>query len=625
MMSLDERIMKIVELLVSYGRPVTSQEIANIIGISSRTVRETIHQNKSHLKLIGIEIKSHFKSGYSISIEDEYRNNWKTLLDENRSIIPSETEDKMTYIIQRFILEEGYIKLDDLCDELWISRSTMNRLFKEVRKRFALYHLTVISKPSYGLKLEGNEIDKRICLVHNCIQKRESSLERFMEEYHIDLQNCQCIRQVVLKHLKKYNYKLTDTGFQNLIIHLIVAIKRIEEKQLITTYPIQVDNVGIEYLLANDIVEELQSYFSITFPKEEVEYVIIHLYGKKLTQMDGETAQISHEMEQMIQKINQQILMKLGYHFDGDFELFTLLALHMMPLVVRIQYGLNMPNPIIKDIKLKMADAYECAVIASQVIQDEYHKPIAEGELGYLALHYSMAIERLQEQTKMKNIVIICSSGMGTSSILKKRLMKKFDIDDSHIQVYDAQSIRSVNLSHIDYIISTVKLNLKLDKPIIYMENIFDDIELQESQHMRNLQSFIKKDLVLLQQTFQTKEDILNDMCHKIENIYSLPFSFQKFIEEREDLSSTEVGNLVAMPHPSSLCTEQSIVMIMTLKKSILWKNNYVKYIFLVSGNKNSKEECEFINENIIDLIMNNQWLQELDKISSYEELIHIL
>ena len=109
MMSLDERIIKIVELLVSYGRPVTSQEIANIIGISSRTVRETIHQNKSHLKLIGIEIKSHFKSGYSISIEDEYRNNWKTLLDENRSIIPSETEDKMTYIIQRFILEEGYI------------------------------------------------------------------------------------------------------------------------------------------------------------------------------------------------------------------------------------------------------------------------------------------------------------------------------------------------------------------------------------------------------------------------------------------------------------------------------------------------------------------------------------
>ena len=49
MMSLDERIIKIVELLVSYGRPVTSQEIANIIGISSRTVRETIHWNRNKI------------------------------------------------------------------------------------------------------------------------------------------------------------------------------------------------------------------------------------------------------------------------------------------------------------------------------------------------------------------------------------------------------------------------------------------------------------------------------------------------------------------------------------------------------------------------------------------------
>ena len=624
-MSLDQRMIKIVELLVSYDRSVTSQEIANSIGISSRTVRETIHQNKSDLKLMGIEIKSHFKGGYSISMEDQYQKNWRTLLEENKSIIPSETEDKMTYIMQRFILEENYIKLDDLCDELWVSRSTMNRLFKEVRKKFALYHLIVTSKPSYGLKLEGNEIDKRICFVHNCIQKRESSLERFMDEYHIDQQNCQYIKKVVLKYLEKYNYKLTDIGFQNLIIHLIVAIKRIEEKQTITTYPIQVANVGIEFLLASDIVEELQSHFSITFPSEEIEYVRIHLYGKKLTQIDEEPAQISHEMEQMIQKINQQISIKLEYNFNEDFELFTLLALHMMPLMVRIQYGLDMPNPIIKDIKLKMAEAYECAVIASQVIQEEYHKPIAEGELGYLALHYSMAIERLHEKTQMKNFVSVCSSGMGTSSLLKQRLMKKFHIKDSCIKVYDAQSVQFLNLSDIDYIISTVKLNLKLDKPVIYMDNIFDDIELQENHKNRSLQSFIKKDLVLLQQSFQTKEDILNYMCHKIENIYSLPFFFQKYIEERENLSSTEVGNLVAMPHPSSLCTDQSIIMIMTLKKSILWKNNYVKYVFLISGNKNSKEESEFINENIIDYIMNNQWLQELDKISSYEELIHIL
>lgn len=622
-MSLDQRIIKIVHLLVSYKKAMTSHEIANIIGMSSRTVRETIQQYKDDLRMIGIEIESHFKKGYSIHIKDQYQDNWQILLEENKSIIPSETDDKIAYIMHRFILENDYIKLDDLCDELWISRSTMNRLFKDVRKKFAQYHLEIISKPSYGLKLEGNEMNKRICFVRDCIKKRKNHLEHFMEEYHIDPQNCQFIKQVIVKKLKKYNYKLTDIGFQNLIIHLLVAIKRIDEKKTITSYPTQIDNVGIEYLLAYDIVEELQNHFSIVFPKEEVEYVRIHLYGKKLTQLDGENAKISKEMEQMIQKINNQIYEKLGYDFEKDFELFTLLALHMMPLMVRIQYGLDMPNPILKDIKLRMSEAFECAVIASHVIQDEYSKPIAEGELGYLALHYSMAIERLHEKKNIKNIVIVCSSGMGTSSLLKKRLMKKFHIDESHIMICDSQTIQSLSLTCIDYIISTVKLDIELDKPIIYMENIFDDISLETIQKPKSLKPFIKKEFVSFQQSFQTKEAILKNMCEKIEKKYS--FSFQQLIDEREALSSTEVGNLVAMPHPSSLCTDQSIIMIMTLKKSVLWKNNYVKYIFLISGNKNSKEESEFINENMIDLIMDIQWLQELDKISTYEELMTIL
>lgn len=623
-MSLDYKIVSIVKLLEAHEKPMTSYDIADSLGISSRTVREVIHQNKDDLKSIGIEVKSQFKKGYSISIQDEYYNNWQMLLEENKNIIPSETKDKVIYIMQKLIFENDFIKLDDLCDELWISRSTINRLFKEVRRKFSEYHLEIISKPSYGLKLKGNEMDKRICFVQMCIQRKKTHVDRFMEQYHIDLQDCQNIKQIILKCLRKYNYKLTDTGFQNLIIHLLVAIKRVDEKNMITSFPVSCKNGGIEYLIANDIIEELQKCFSITFPQEEIEYVRIHLYGKKSTQFNNDTAQISYEIEQIIQKINQQINEKLGYDFTEDFELFTLLALHMQPLMVRIQYGLDMPNPILKDIKLKMAKAYECAVIASKVIQEEYHKPVREEELGYIALHYSLAIDRFNEKV-IKNIVIVCSSGMGTSSLLKRRLMKKFNIDDSHIMVCDAQSLQQLNLTCVDYVISTVKLNMRLDKPLIYMENIFDDIDFKEEKQIRDLQSYLTKDFVFLKSSFQSKNDILNYMCTKLEEKLGLLFSFQKLIEERESISATEVGNLVAMPHPSFLCTDKTIVMIMTLKRSVLWKNNYVKYIFLISGNKNSKEESEYINESIIDLILDTEWLQELDKVSTYEELINII
>ncbi len=624
-MELEGRIINIVLQLALATKPMTSDELASILGVSNRTIREDINRNKKNLSSIGIKIKSHFRSGYSIEIEDGYQDNWQELLEEHKSIVPSETEDKIAYIMNRFIFSNDYLKLDDLCDELWISRSSMNRIFKEVRNKFAKYNLTINSKPAHGLKLVGKEMDKRICFVRCCIQKKKTNLDSFMKEYHIDKEYCQYIKHVVLKSLQKYNYKLTDVGFHNLIIHLLVAIERIKEKQVISTSSLDFEDNEIEYVIANDIVKQLENHFSIIFPKEEIEYVRIHLFGKKLTILDDQTTAISHEMEQIITLINEKIKTKLGYDFNDDFELFTLLSLHMMPLLVRIQYGLDMPNPILKDIKLKMAKGYECAVIAGDVILNQYHKQILDDELGYLALHYSMAIERLDEKKNSKNIVVVCSSGMATASLLKKRLMKKFNLDSSHVQVYDAASLKKLDLDKIDYIISTVKIEYSLDKPVIYMENLFDDIQLENNPKNFSIQSFLKEDNVLLQQAFNSKNEIINYMCDYIEQKYTLDFSLKELIYQREELSSTEVGNLVAMPHPTSLCTDESIIMLVTLKKSILWQNNYVKYIFLICGNQNSKEESEFINEHIIDLIMNQDWLAMLNKVTSYDELVQIL
>ena len=60
------------------------------------------------------------------------------------------------------LLADDYRKLDDIADELWISRSTIDRLFKDVKETFERYHLKIVSKPFYGIRLEGNELNKRL-------------------------------------------------------------------------------------------------------------------------------------------------------------------------------------------------------------------------------------------------------------------------------------------------------------------------------------------------------------------------------------------------------------------------------------------------------------------------------
>lgn len=52
----------------------------------------------------------------------------------------------------------------------------------------------------------------------------------------------------------------------------------------------------------------------------------------------------------------------------------------------------------------------------SEVCQRFQLKPVAEDEIGYLTIHFQAALER---QIAHKRILVVCSSGVGTSHLLK--------------------------------------------------------------------------------------------------------------------------------------------------------------------------------------------------------------
>ena len=46
-----------------------------------------------------------------------------------------------------------------------------------------------------------------------------------------------------------------------------------------------------------------------------------------------------------------------------------------------------------------------------------------------------------------------------------------------------------------------------------------------------------------------------------------------KSVFKREEMSTTELGNMVAIPHAMSNDSEEAVVSVMILKKPILWEN----------------------------------------------------
>lgn len=624
------RIKDIVRELMSAQGYLTGEELALRLEVSARTVRDTIREYKKSLDAIGIHIESRMKKGYRLRLEEGSADSL-TILNGARKdqARPIERADRIAYIMWVFLTEPGYVKLDELADRLWISRSSMNRLFKEVREKFEEYGLELESKPAHGLRLQGEEMRKRFCFAQNCM----SLLDIELPVPGIPFAGIQAdalasqLRTIVRRHLDAADYHLSDVGMNNLVLHLVVAIYRMREGNYVqkASFPEHLHQEEA-YAIALGIAREIQDVFSVEVPECEISYIEIHLQGKRLMMGENAGALITKEVEELTQQINERIAKSLGYDFSYDIELFLLLSLHIVPMLTRIRYGLHMPNPVLEDVRSQLPQGYDCAVIASEVINARGCGTVDDNERGYLAMHYALAIERCKESAQSKRLLVVCSTGMGTAKLLKARLQRKFNLQNSDVRIIDVAGLASLDLSTFDFIFSTVPLSQPVGCPVIYVENIFDgSLEFPEWESAEaGLWDFLADEDCFFNLDLEDAQSVITFLVEHLMTRYDLDAKLLDSVLRREALSSTEVGNLIALPHPMEMISSRTIVSYASLKKPIRWKNKQVRYVFLTLFSKNRKEQSEVVSNQLVDIISDLGKVQQLAHAESYE-MLHMI
>ena len=71
--------------------------------------------------------------------------------------LPMTPEERVSHIIRRLLLSDGYLKLEDLADEIYVSKSTLQNDLKLVKHRLAKYDIRLISRPHYGLRVSAGK------------------------------------------------------------------------------------------------------------------------------------------------------------------------------------------------------------------------------------------------------------------------------------------------------------------------------------------------------------------------------------------------------------------------------------------------------------------------------------
>lgn len=565
----------------------TSKEIGEVIGLSSKTIRKEINSLNSVIKDKGAIIESKPGKGFIFTIKDKEK--FKLFLKKDwykYAYYQEEYGDKnLRYIniLRMFLFSNSYIKQFELAEVFHVSESQINKDLPYVRKILENYDLELVSRPYYGMKVEGSEKNIRLAI------KNEIGEDPILFEKDKNRELFKKIQEIIDEMDFGEDYYMPYVNFKNLVIHIYISILRIkEEKYIKLSKSIEKKIVSYEeFKIANRIVDELQNKLGIKIPKDELVYITMHLIAKN-TIRDQE--KISTDILETSQAIIDEIYRVSKYDFRANIDFYFALAIHLGPLINRIKYGFNMKNPILDDIKDNKIP-YLLATIGSNVINEKYNTKLSEDEIGYIALHIMAAMN--SNTTNTKNILIICGSGNSSAQIMKSQLNRQFKDSIDSINTTDLRSLEKINMRNYDLIISSVKLDNAFELPIVYVDVIFSKVDFDnikialDDSKLGKIYDIFANSVFIKTDKFTNKLEVLKFIAEIIEDKSNIKKEKAlNQLKKREEIGNTSFDN-IAIPHILEQVNGDSYSIIMILDKAIIWNNKKIRIVYsLILGNR---------------------------------------
>ena len=585
---MNTRALSIIKILLNSVEPVSSLALSQEIGCSTKTIQNEIKEVNKELK--NCEIVSIRGIGYKIE------GNLDDIDIKNSDLYDY---DRVEYIIKKIInissTDKDTIKLEDLADSMYVSLSTVKNDLKEVKKILNEYNLKISSKHKQGICIEASEEDI-IKFIINYSNKVDNSLniKDFLNNNIIE--NLFSIKKILLDTLSYENMILTDNEFKNIVNYISIYLSRNNTNQ-------------------SDFIKE---------------YIKKYKSKKEKPISEDEQLLIRKAIKEFCRDLN--IATSINLSHDKVFE--ECLFNHICNLYKRADLGINQYEITAGEIKLKYPFAFELGKIAKKTIEKNLNMEISEDEVENIALHIGGALERIdkRDEKKVYKTIIVCTSGVGTSMLIKSKLENIFKGKLEIIKVIPSYLIDYVNVLDIDFVISTVEVNLenvnvikvspmltdkeiKLIEKYIETENVYIDLDIQ---------NLFSSELFFKDIKAETRSQVIDIMSKKLVEKGYIDDTMRQSYFERETIATTEIGNMVAIPHGAKGEVYENKVAIGILKEPISWEVGKVRLVIMLALDKEKILDYEEVFSKIYKRVDSIAKVISICENKSYEKFIKL-
>lgn len=643
---------KILELLYSGKGELTTTELANILHISSRTIKADIKHVKEELVSTGCMIHTKTGKGMWLSYDNEGKKFLDNLLlnEENASSIIPET--RKYYIALQLLDGDDYVSMESISQSMYVSKGTIVNDVNKLQEFFEKQGLTLEKKVKYGIKVIGNESKLRIAkanVIRKIVVSQGSQVSRKLQPFFEDIE-LESINVILQEAEEKFSFILSDASYSELLTHLAIIIKRISKGKscTITQEELQEYVESEEWPIVEFISQSLQDAFDVDLQDGDKMYIYMNLSAAKLQRdaipfstdpmrLRKTSPQTFATWERIVEKVGEMYNENLLE--DNTFK--CALFVHLNAMFNRLRNQIHLENPLKRMIKEELAYEFEVATYTAGLLYAEYNVELGEDEICDIALYVGASLEREKAQRKVENptVTVVCGTGMGTSQFLEAKLKLVFpDMIINKILPISRVEFE-LDKSKQNFVISTVPLTLEgID--VINVSPMLNDVDI------RKIEEKINPDIVKKTRPANAKYSALfNQMSEKISilkcdcrnkeeviqllggRLYTEGYVDEGFIDsvfKRENLAPTSIGDTFAIPHSFEGHVKKQGIGLMTLKRPIMWGEEKVQIICMLSIDVKLKESFRVIFNELANITKDTAAVEQILNADKFSDIIKI-
>lgn len=569
----------------------------------------------------------------------------RTLMNLNRKEDYSfnSKSDRVRYIISRLFNATQPLTIDQISEEMNISRSTLTKDLKVAEYELNKRNVFLKKLQGVGIELDSTEIDKRMMIIDYLYVY--SCLDIFQSGYYksLNLDKWESLSKSMIGEFKKNRYNISGNTYNNFIRYLIISTYRIKKG-------ISIENLPKKF----EIIEGTDEYNLIEGVCEVVENSNVFTDGYKFSNAEKIFLSIPliisnapYEIEESESHYDKSILSLVDEIFDGLFVMTGIrfknetirrnLAKHLKFTINRILFNVYTVNPILDEIKSKYSYSFRLAKLAAKIILNKYNIEMNEDEVGFIAIHF-MNYEEYRKDivNKVKKIALITDEGQGATTLLISKINRIF-LGKCEIDIFNTYELGGLKRNGYDILLTTKDLTDEIDsfyqKKTIRVNPIFDDEKLKEkiedvmykniSSTLDNiinidfLAEYLNKELFVVINHVDNLKDLFETIEKNIKKSIDIGDDMVSKLIDREELSSTINSNGIMMPHTTESIIDRPYIVIGVgeNKKEVIYKNVSLVVMFIFpEKNRYSPAILEKIYDEIIKIGKNKELIIALSK-----------